>query len=61
MTKETTKKTDLGCIGVAIRAADHGGLYHGTGLALDQIRRSNPVFVGHVPLLLPEDEKRGIR
>lgn len=54
-----TKVTDLGCIGVAIGAADHGRLCHGAGLALDQIRRSKPVFMGHVPLLLPEDEKRG--
>lgn len=30
----------------------------GAGLALDQIRRSDPVLVDHCPLLLPEDEKK---
>lgn len=56
---EKAKMTDLGCVGVAIGAADHSRLRHGAGLTLDQIRRSNPVLVGHVPLLLPEGEKRG--
>lgn len=28
------------------------------GLALDQIRRSDPVLVDHCPLLLPEDEEK---
>ena len=32
-----TKVTDLGCVGVAIGAADHGGLCRRAGLALDQI------------------------
>lgn len=52
------KVTDLGCVGVAIGATDHGRLCCRAGLALDQIRRSDPVFVGHVLLLWPTDEKR---
>lgn len=51
--------TDLGRVGVAVGAADHSRLRRGAGLALHQIRWSDPVLVGHTPLLLPRDGKRG--